>query len=164
MLQQLSAWTQGQSPLLARLTLETFSGENTIALNGTYNLYSGWFPGASASLVTTDVRAGAVPQFQDPVDKSRVYVADPLNEYIVYTYATRLQRSAAFHLVRTDPLSPWKLSEIYYADFQQLNPATASFVDWKLSVYTGILPSSTTYDFKPPATARAIANVKGQGG
>jgi len=56
------------------------------------------------------------------------------------------------------------LSEIYYADLQNVNASTPRMIDWRLTIHTGSLPMSTNYVFVPPTNARAIANVKGQGG
>jgi hypothetical protein len=153
MLQELTTNSRGTTVFMSRMLREVFSGD--IAQ------YRTWFPGAQITLLT---KTSSPPVMTDPVDQNRSYVADDLNLYVIYTYTPRTQRSSAFHFSRPDLNSPWSLSEIYYADSQTAGSSVVRFVDWRITVHTGVLPLSTNYVFVPPTNARAIANVKGQGG
>lgn len=153
LLQEATASSRGPTVFLARMLREIFAGDVA--------QYSSWLPMASVTVVST---TSGTASLADPIVSTRSYDSNDLNYYVVYTYASRPRRSAAFHFVRTDLAAPWTLQEIYYADSLQLNASTPRLVDWRISVYTGILPASTNYVFVPPASARAISNVRGQGG
>lgn len=152
MFQEFTASTQGPAVFLARLLREVYSGS--------YAQFTAWLPMSSSTVVS---KAGKVTSMVDPIDQNRTYTGDDLNYYVVYTYATRPLRSCAFHLSRTDLSSPWRLSEIYYADAINLNASNPRVVDWRITVSTGILPLSTNFVFIPPTTAKAIPNVRNHG-
>lgn len=149
MLNELTTATQGPSVFLSRALKEVFSG------NGAQ--YRTWLPMSQITVI------GDGMYIDDPVIPSRRYTGTQNDLYIVYTYASRLQRSGAFHLQRSGPLSDWHLSEIFYADRQQLNASTSKTVDWMISVTTGTMPTVPRYTFVPPTTAKSIANVRGGG-
>ncbi len=163
MFSELMRASEGPAVFLARLLRETYSGytNDQSKLGNTFDTanYTTWLPGATVSVVT----GGA--SMQDPVAKNRTYQSVPggLDEFVVYTYAQRPQRSAAFHLTVNSTVGGWNLSEVYYADEKYLNPSTPRLLDWKITVYTGTLPSTTNFVFIPPAKARAIANVRSPG-
>jgi hypothetical protein len=112
--------------------------------------------------ITVLTKASANPSFQDPV-VDRKYDASDLDYYVIYTYNSRLLRSAAFRFSRPDTSSEFRLNEIYYADKQQINASTPRVVDWVISISSGPLPAVARYTFVPPTTAKAIANVRGGG-
>lgn len=151
LLQEMASSSKGPTIFLARMLREIFAGTNA--------QYTPWLPMATVTYIVK----GSVPM-TDPVATNRTYAGDDQNSFVVYTYATRPQRSAAFHLVRSSITDPWSLGEIYYADLQKLSAANTRFLDWKIVVRTVPFPANATYIFKPPTTARPIANVKGQGG
>lgn len=160
--QELNSSSQASSTFLARTLREIFAGD--------VSMYTGWFPG---SIITVVCKPGTVTvgpmtpttdNMVDPIDSTRSYVGDDLNYYVVYTFANRLQRSGAFHLSRVDLSHPWMVSDIHYIDVQYINPSTPRIVDWTITFNTAPFPVMTNYAFVPPANARSIANVKGQGG
>jgi hypothetical protein len=89
----------------------------------------------------------------------RVYNSNPDNFFVMYTYNVRPERTATFRFQRTAP-GQWDLTEIYFADRQRLG-SSVRVMDWRISIYTGSLPSGTNYKFVPPSNARAVANLRG---
>jgi len=161
MLKELTSASQGQTVFLARMLSQVFADTPALqsGLGGAgLATYTDWFAGAT---ITTVAEGGAVSKMDDPVDPNRTYVADNLDYYVVYTYKIRPQRCAAFHFTRTDVNQPWVLSDINYADLQYINPSTPRLVDWTITVYSANFPVTTNFVFIPPASAKAIANVKG---
>jgi hypothetical protein len=152
MLQEMTTASQSQTTFLARVLREIYSGDAA--------QYRTWLPMAN---VTTITKTSVPSSMQDPVIPTRTYTGDDLNYYIVYTYSTRPQRSAAFHFSRSDPSASWVLGDIFYADRTNMKPSLRT-VDWKMTIYRGTLPSFTNYVFQPPTNSRPIANVRTTGG
>ncbi|HWA83368.1 MAG TPA: hypothetical protein VG820_08050 [Fimbriimonadaceae bacterium] len=151
LLQEMTSASKGQTVVLARMLREIFGGVTA--------QYTTWLPMATVTWVG---KGTTTESLKDPI-ANRTYVASDQDAFVVYTYATRPQRSASFHLTRADLTQPWSLSEIYYADLQRINASNSRFVDWTITVHTSAFPFEATYIFKPPTTARPIANVKGGG-
>ncbi|HVT13378.1 MAG TPA: hypothetical protein VHE55_14015 [Fimbriimonadaceae bacterium] len=149
LLQEMASASKGQTIFLARMLREVFGG--VVAT------YTTWLPMATITYVG---KGTTTESMKDPV-ANRTYVASDVDAFVVYTYPTRPQRSAAFHLTRPDQTQPWAISEIYYADLQRISASTSRYVDWTITVHTTAFPFAATYIFKPPTTARPIANVKG---
>jgi len=152
MLEELSTSSQASTVYLARMLKEIFSGKAAI--------YTTWLPGATVTLVS---KSSQTTSMKDPVDANRTYTADDTNFYVVYTYPSRPQRSAAFHFTLPDTTKPWVLSEIFYADLQHLNPSTPRLLDWTITVYTDNFPETPNFVFVPPANSHSIANARGGG-
>lgn len=149
---QLNASAQGPSVFLSRFLREVYAGD--------FAQYRTWLP---MSTITEVSMTSGTLTMADPVNPNRMYVADNLNMYVVYSYKTRPTRSGAFHLTRPDTTTQWGLSEFFYSDRQQINVSNVRWIDWTMTINTGPYQWFTDFSFMPPKTARAVASLRGQG-
>jgi hypothetical protein len=153
-LQSFNLLSTGQSAWIARMTREIWGG--TVAQ------YRPWIP-ASSLRSEQSVQGGAT--FPDPVVPTRVYNSSLTKEFFVYWTKKGgvPTRSLTFELDLNAATSNYDLSAIYFTDVSTVG-ATSRMVDWKTTVFTGVLPSTGNFVYNPPAGARAVAGPRPNGG
>jgi hypothetical protein len=143
----------GESTWPARLVREVWGGNDA--------LYRPWIPLSSNR---SEFTVQGVSSTADPVVTSRVYTSSLIKKFHIYwlVKAGTPVRSVTFELDQNQVTAAWNLTAIYFSD--RVNKGTVQkLTDWKLSVYTGTLPSTGNFTYTPAAGARAIAGPRPNG-
>ncbi len=152
-LQSFNLSANGQSALLARMVREIWGG--------TTSQYRPWIP-SSTNRSEFTIQGGAT--YADPVVPTRVYVSSLTKKYFVYwlTKSGVKTRSLTFEMDFNNTTTNFDLTAIYYSDNSAMG-STNRLTDWKMTVYTGILPASGNFAFTPAAGWRAVAGPRPNG-
>lgn len=151
-LQSMNVLASGQSAWPARMAREVWGGTGA--------LYRSWIP-ASSNRSEYTVEGGASQT--DPVMTTRSYVSTPIKKFHIYwiTKAGTPTRSLTFEL-KQDSSSAWQLKAVYYTDVVQQG-AIQRVTDWKMDIYTGVLPTPGIFTYTPAPGAKAIAGPRPNG-
>ncbi|MBC8065945.1 MAG: hypothetical protein H7Y17_14020 [Chlorobia bacterium] len=153
-LQSMNLLATGQSAWVARMTREIWGGLDAY--------YRPWIPLSNGRSEYT-VQGGA--STADPVVTTRAYISTVTKTFFIYwlTKGGVATRSLTFEMDENATTGNKDLTAIYYSDRSQVG-ATARLIDWKVDVFSGVLPTPGNFTYVPGAGAKSVAGPRPNGG